>query len=190
MHAKRVLDLVIVCLVFVASIAIGSGAFNWPSLTEILVARIKVSNLFLLIGYLALCSAIFSACGFYQSHRLSHRKHRLYEVLLAVTLLMGVLLVLGWPLDLSFATKEFLLVFWLLCISILMLSHELAQQLLHLARLHGRNLRRVVIVGEEDDAMALANVITHQAGFGYYVVQVIDAREMAKNAQIASDIPA
>lgn len=190
MQAKQVLDLVIVCLAFVASIAIGSGAFNWPSLTEILVARIKVSNLFLFIGYLALCSAIFSACGFYQSHRLSHRKHRLYEVLLAVTLSTGVLLVLGWPLDLSFATKEFLLVFWLLCISILMLSHELAQQLLHLARLHGRNLRRVVIVGEEDDAKALANLITHQAGFGYHVVQVIDAREMAKNGQIASDIPA
>ena len=190
MQAKRVLDLVTVCLVFIASIAIGSGALNWPSLTEILMARVKVSNLFLFIGYLALCSAIFSACGFYQSHRLSYPKHRLYEVFLAVTLATGVLLVLGWPLDLSFATKEFLLVFWLLCISILILSHELSQQLLHLARLHGRNLRRVVIVGEENDAMGLANLITHHAGFGYHVVQIIDAREMAKDDQIISNIPA
>jgi FlaA1/EpsC-like NDP-sugar epimerase len=109
---------------------------------------------------------------------------------LAVTLSTGVLLVLGWPLDLSFATKGFLLVFWLLCFSSLILSHELARQLLHLARLHGRNLRRVVIVGEEDNAMALANLITHHAGLGYHVVQVIDARETAKNDQITSDIPA
>ena len=134
----RVFDLAAVCAMSLAAFAMSSGSSTGLSLEYLLVIRIKVGNLLLFVGYLALCSAVFAACGFYRSHRLSCWYRRLYEMLLAVTVLTGVLLVLRWPLHLSFATNEFLRLFWLLTLCTLSLSREIIQWLLHLARLHKR----------------------------------------------------
>src|SRR5215472_41398 len=87
----RVFDLGAVCVSFLVTFAISSGSYTWPGLAHVLIMRIKVVNLLLFGGYLALCSAVFSACGFYRSHRLSRWNRRLYEILSAVTLLTGLL---------------------------------------------------------------------------------------------------
>jgi FlaA1/EpsC-like NDP-sugar epimerase len=184
----KVFDLAVMCAMSLAALAISSGSSTWPSLGHLLVIRIKIANLLLLVGYLALCSAVFSACGFYQSHRLSHWNRRLYEILLAVTFLTGVLLVLRWPLHLTFATDEFLLWFWALTLCTLFLSREIVRLLLHLARIRGRNLRNVIIVGEGSDATALANRVRQEASLGYRVVRIIDARGITENGRMAGDI--
>ena len=92
-RAARVVDLTLVSITFLAAFAVSSGSFTWPSLAEVLVVRIKVVNFLLFGGYLALCSAIFSTCGFYLSHRLSGWSRRVREIFLATTLITGVLLV-------------------------------------------------------------------------------------------------
>jgi FlaA1/EpsC-like NDP-sugar epimerase len=104
-----------------------------------------------------------------------------------VTLLTGVLLVLKTLLNLAFATNAFLLLFWLLTLCTLWLLHELARQLLQLARVRGRNLRNVIIVGEGSEITDLVNRIRQEASLGYRVLRTIDAGELMKNDQIASD---
>ena len=183
----RVSDLVLVCGSFLASLAISSGSLTWPGLAEVLVMRIKVANLLLFIGYLALCSAIFSACGLYRSHRLSRAKQRLYEIFLAVTLTTGTLLALRGLFLLSFATNEFFLWFWPLSFSTVVLCHEIVLKLLHLARLHGRNLRNVIIVGEGPDALALVDRVNQDASLGYRVLRIIDARGITEDGYITGD---
>jgi FlaA1/EpsC-like NDP-sugar epimerase len=183
----RVSDLVLVCGSFLASLAISSGSLTWPGLAEVLVMRIKVANLLLFIGYLALCSAIFSACGLYRSHRLSRAKQRLYEIFLAVTLITGTLLALRGLFLLSFATNEFFLWFWPLSFSTVVLCHEIVLKLLHLARLHGRNLRNVIIVGEGPDALALVDRVNQDASLGYRVLRIIDARGITEDGHITGD---
>src|SRR5438552_7218549 len=86
----RLLDLAALCTAFLAALAMSSGSFSWTSFSQILIIRIALSNLLLFAGYLALCSAVFSACGFYSSHRLSHSFRRLNEILLAVTVITGI----------------------------------------------------------------------------------------------------
>jgi FlaA1/EpsC-like NDP-sugar epimerase len=188
MPVNRIFDLAVVCIVFPTAIAISAGPLTWPGLAEVLVMRIKVANLFLFGGYLILCSVVFSACGFYRSHRLSHWNQRLSEILFAVTFVTAVLLTLRWILDLMFATNEFLLVFWLLTLSTLVLSRGIAWQLLHLARSRGRNLRNVIIIGEGPYAAALANRIRQEGSLGYRLLRIIDAGELTGNGRNAGDI--
>ena len=166
---------------------LSSEALSLPNLTEILIIRIKVLNIFIFVSYLAICHAIFSVCGFYRPRHLSDRKQGLSEILLAVTLSTLVLLALGCITTLEFATDKFLVVFWLLSASMFMLSYEINRWLRHLGSVHGRHLRHVIIIGEGEDAITLANHIRKEASLGYHVVQIIDTRKIAENGRFASN---
>jgi FlaA1/EpsC-like NDP-sugar epimerase len=170
----RLFDLGTVGLTFVASLAIASGALTLPSLANVLAMRVALVNLILFAIYFVLCAGIFSACGLYRSHRMSSWKLRVREILLAVTILTGIILIVRGPLELSFASNEFLLFFWLFLFVILVLTHEVAQQLLYYARSRGKNLRNIVIVGESQEAADLAGRFQHDSNFGYRVLDIID----------------
>jgi FlaA1/EpsC-like NDP-sugar epimerase len=96
------------------------------------------------------------------------------EILLAVTLITAILLFVRGPLELSFATNNFLLVFWPLLLAILVVAHEVAQQALFYARSRGRNIRNIVIVGEWREATDLAARFEKDSNFGYRVLDIID----------------
>jgi FlaA1/EpsC-like NDP-sugar epimerase len=190
MTTARLIDLGAVGVTFVASFAMSSGTLNWPALAGVLVMRIKVVNLVLFVGYLALCSAIFSACGLYRSHRLSHWRQRLYEIALAVSLITVAFLVLAQLFYIAFAIKAFLPLFWGFTLCALLLSHELALRLLQGARVRGRNLRNVVIVGQGPEVLALADRVRQEASLGYRILRIIDAREIEEDDRVAGDISA
>jgi FlaA1/EpsC-like NDP-sugar epimerase len=175
LRAARLFDLAVVSLTFLAAFAIASGSLTWPSFAEVLLLRIKIVNMFIFGGYLTFCSLVFSLCGFYLSHRMSHLGRRVRETLLATSLITGVLLVL--PLRMDFATPSFFVAFWLLTFTALMLARLVGQHLLYFARSRGRNLRNLVIVGEGIDARKLADRIEKETTLGYRVVQVINAKE-------------
>lgn len=182
----KTLDLCLMGAVLLGSLAISSGSFALPSLAYLLVIRIKVANLFLLIGYLALCSGILSLSGFYRSHRFSTFRQRLHEVLLAATLMTLALLILRWPFRLDFASNTFLIVYWGLTFFVLGATRETAQHLLHAIRSRGRNLRNVVIIAAGDDVGSLAAYVAAEPGLGYRVVGTIDAKEIDENERYAS----
>jgi FlaA1/EpsC-like NDP-sugar epimerase len=77
----------------------------------------------------------------------------------------------------EFATKYFFVAFWLLTFVVLVLARVIGRQVLYLARSRGRNLRNIVIVGEGNDATALADRIERESTLGYRVVRVINAEE-------------
>ncbi len=176
LRAARLFDLAVVSLTFLAAFAIASGSFTWPSFTEVLLLRIKIVNIFIFAGYLAFCSLIFSLCRFYLSHRMSGWNRPVREILLATTLITGVLLVL--PFRMQFATKSFFIAFWLLTFTVLILTRLIGHRVLYYARSHGRNLRSIVIVGEGLEATALADRMEKEPTLGYRVVRIIDAKEV------------
>jgi FlaA1/EpsC-like NDP-sugar epimerase len=187
-RAAKIFDLALLNLTFLAAFAISSDSYTWLSFAEVLVLRIKVVNILLFGGYLAFCSTVMSRCGFYLTHRLSRRTRRLRETLIATTLITMAIWAFRWPFDLKFASDQFLLVFWLLSFAALALSHAMGQELLYFFRLRGRNLRSIVIVGENPDAEALAERIEKEPTLGYRVVQIIDAKEDRTDGRVASRI--
>jgi FlaA1/EpsC-like NDP-sugar epimerase len=182
----RMFDLGLMGVILFASLAVSSGSLALPGLAYLLVIRVKVVNLFLLLGYLALCSAVLSASGFYRSHRLSTFHQRVHEVLLACTLLTLLLLMLRWPFQLDFASNNFLIAFWVISFVVLGATREFGQTLLYYLRSRGRNLRNVVIIGEGEDVLALAAQLQNQPGLGYRVVGTIDAKELDQDERYAS----
>jgi FlaA1/EpsC-like NDP-sugar epimerase len=99
---------------------------------------------------------------------------------LAVTLVTGIIFLARLPLELSFATNRFLLIFWLSLIVILVFTHEMAQQLLFYARSRGQNLRNIVIVGEQREATELAARLENNSNFGYRVLDIIVPGDLQK----------
>jgi len=186
LRAARAFDLGAVAVMLVAALPISSGSATWLSLERVLLIRVKVANVFLLLGFLALCAAVFSRCGFYQSHRLSGTRRPLAEAFAAVAMIVALLVLLRWPLRLSFATNRFIAVFAALSFCVLALSRVVVRRFLHLARVYGRNLRHVVVVGEGPQAAALAERLTRESGLGYRVVRIIDAKETRGDGRIAS----
>jgi FlaA1/EpsC-like NDP-sugar epimerase len=175
-RAARLFDLAAVAITFLAAFALSSRAFTWGSFESILILRVKVVNILIFGGYLMLCSAIFSSCGLYLSHRLSGWARDVREIFIATTIITGVLFVL--PLRMAFATAEFFALFWLLTFATLVGSRTVGQRVLYYARWRGRNLRNLVIVGEGLDATALADRIEKEPILGYRVVRLIDAKEV------------
>jgi exopolysaccharide biosynthesis polyprenyl glycosylphosphotransferase len=95
------------------------------------------------------------------------------EILLATTLITALFLVL--PLRMEFAGSSFFIGFWLLTCSVLISARVIGQQLLYYVRLHGRNLRSIVVVGEGADAAALGDRIEQEPTLGYRLARIIDA---------------
>ncbi|GEM_PF-3336086 len=180
----KLLDLVAIAFVLFAATAISSGSIALPTLAYLLVIRIKVANLFLLSGFLGLSLGIMSGCGFYRSHRLSSFGQRINEALLASSLIALSVLILRWPFRLDFASNTFLVVFWVLGFLVLGGSREVAQRVLYYARAKGENLRNVVIVGEGEDVVRLAELM-QEPSLGYRVVGLVDARQTAKEPKEA-----
>ncbi len=188
----KVLDLSAIAFVLFAATAISSGSLGLPTLAYLLVIRIKVANLFLLMGFLGLSLAVMSGCGFYRSHRLSSFAQRLNEALLASSLITISIFALRWPVRLDFASNSFLVVFWVLGFFVLGGTREVAQRVLYYVRARGENLRNVVIVGEGEDVVQLAELM-QEPSLGYRVVGLVDAKqvisepkEAGKHERIAS----
>jgi FlaA1/EpsC-like NDP-sugar epimerase len=177
-RSAKLLDLGIMSSSFFAALAIASGSYSVLSFAEVLAIRIQVFNLIFFVGFILVCAATFTNCGFYVSHRLSHWRRRAREIFLAVSFITGLLLVLRYPLDFQFANNRFLLVLWMLNFGFLLGTRMLGQQLLYLMRRNGRNLRSIVVVGEGADAAALAERVEKEPALGYRVVRIIDAKEI------------
>jgi FlaA1/EpsC-like NDP-sugar epimerase len=176
LRAVRVFDLGLLGLTFLTTFALSSGSFTWPTLSQMLLVRISVANLLIVAAYLAVSALVFSACGFYRSHRLSSHWRTLREVFCAASILTGIVFISSVPLELSFATAKFSLGFWLFTFIAFLLSRGLIAWGVHISRTRGRNLRNVIVVGEGSEAVDLAARLSKDVGRGYRILQVIDTK--------------
>src|SRR5262245_42087353 len=186
-RAAKLFDLAVVSLTLIAAVSVSSSHSTWPTLAEFLALRIKVGNILIFGGYLLICSAIFSSCRLYKSHRLSQWTRQAREIFLATSLITGVLYLL--PREMLFATKEFLLFFWVISFAVLSLARVVGYQLFYYARSHGKNLRNLVIVGESADAVALGNRIEQETSLGYRVLRIISTKEINDHERITDTRP-
>lgn len=176
-RAARIVDLALVVLAMLLAMIVVTESVTWPSIENLLVVRVKLLNVFLLAGYLGVCSLIFSSHGFYRYRRARRWQRRLGAILSAVALIATVLLAARDLLDFSFATDLFLLTFGLVCSCMLVAVHELSRMLQHVARLHGKDVRNVVIVGDIQRGAGLAARIEQQSNPGYRVLRIISPKE-------------
>jgi exopolysaccharide biosynthesis polyprenyl glycosylphosphotransferase len=167
-----VLDLVALGLAFVLAAALASpGSVQTVSRSVLAYKPHVFLSLAILIVSWSVC---LSSLWLYRSKRLSNWRDELAEVVKAVSLCTLLLATAELLLQWQTVTRWVLVSFWLLASVLLFLVRLFKHYTLRQFRLHGRNLRRVVIVGTGPRAQQLAAMIREHPELGYRLVGFID----------------
>ena len=168
----RVIDLAALSIAFVMSAALTSPG-SVQSVSQSVLAR--ESHVFLSLTILLISwSVCLSSLWLYRSKRLARWQDELTEVIKAVSLCALILSTAELILEWQTVNRWMLLSFWLLASLLLFFVRLSKQSVLQQFRLHGRNLRRVVIVGTGPRAQQLAEMIEQHTELGYVLVGFID----------------
>jgi exopolysaccharide biosynthesis polyprenyl glycosylphosphotransferase len=156
--------------------------------------RIKLSNFLVFVGLFYFWHVIFSAYGLYGSRRLGDRKEEAIIILKATSAgALGLGFVAAF-FQVRMITPAFIAVFWMVATSAIILSRLALREFLRRARMHGRNLRHLVIIGTNSRAVEFAGAIDGRPELGYHLVGFADDewsgnREFEKNGKsIVSDL--
>jgi exopolysaccharide biosynthesis polyprenyl glycosylphosphotransferase len=174
LNALKIFDLGLMLLSFgVATIAVSkeSSAFT---LEELLAMRVKVSNFVIFAGLLLVWHLVFSVVGIYASRRLSSKWDETTDILKASTVGTLAILLGAILFHVRLVTVVFAVVFWATATLSTMLSRVSLRYLLKRIRLHGRNLRDMLIVGTSARAVQFARRIENNAEFGYRIIGFVD----------------
>lgn len=159
------------------------------SFTSFLSMRIKLQNAIVFLAVLAVWHGVFSAVGLYQSKRLEGRRNELKEVVKATSIGTFVLLVAGILFRIRMTTPLFVVSFWCASTSITVASRLFLRPLLSWIRIHGRNLRRILIVGTNQRAVRFAQSIESKPELGYELMGFVDGEWAGHEAFRTSGYP-
>lgn len=144
------------------------------SLEEVLAIRIKLQNFLIFSGLLFCWHMIFTMCGMYASHRLSSRRDEVLDLAKAITIGTFVMLLGHYAFHIHLITPKFLVAFWAAGVLASMLSRLAMRLFLAQVRMHGRNLRDMLIVGTNPRGLQFANKIKANPALGYRIVGFVD----------------
>jgi exopolysaccharide biosynthesis polyprenyl glycosylphosphotransferase len=156
--------------------------------------RIKLLNILVFLGLFYLCHVIFSSFGLYGSRRLGDRKGEAIVVLKATSTGALVLGFVAAIFQVREITPAFLSVFWIAATSTTVLSRLALREFLRRARMRGRNLRHLLIVGTNPRALEFARAIESRPELGYRLIGFADEewtgnRKFGENCKsIVSDL--
>jgi exopolysaccharide biosynthesis polyprenyl glycosylphosphotransferase len=144
------------------------------SFVNFLSLRVKVQNILMFLAFLLAWHFVFSIFGLYESKRLSHRWSEVKDVLKSTLLGTLVVTLVALTFRISMVTPIFVLAFWAMSSSIAVSSRVLLRSLLKQARMHGRNLRQMLIVGTNPRAIQFARSIEGMPDLGYRLIGFVD----------------
>jgi exopolysaccharide biosynthesis polyprenyl glycosylphosphotransferase len=164
------------------------------SLSAFFSMRIKLSNVLVFVGLFYFWHVIFSSFGLYGSRRLGDRKEEAVVVLKATSAGALALGFIAATFQAPTITPAFLAGFWISATSTIILSRLALREFLRRARMRGRNLRHLLIVGTNPRGLEFARAIESRPELGYRLIGFADEewignRKLAKNGKsIVSDL--
>ncbi len=144
------------------------------SLEEVLAIRVKIQNFVIFSGLLFCWHMIFTMCGMYASHRLSSRRDEVLDLAKAITIGTGIIALGHYAFHITLITFEFLVAFWAAAVLASIISRMVLRLFLAQVRIHGRNLRDMLIVGTNARGLQFANKIKQNPALGYRIVGFVD----------------
>ncbi len=173
LSALKLLDVALMMLSFgIATYA--ASRFSPFTLEQLLSMRIKVLNFVLFLAFVYLWHAVLQLFGMYGSHRLSSRWDEMADIAYATSVGTLVTTTASWMLHIQLMTRGFLLVFWICTVLLTAGSRLVLHVFLKYVRLHGRNLRNILIVGTNERAVRFATKLQQNPDLGYTLVGFVD----------------
>jgi len=146
----------------------------FSSFASFISMRVKVLNILLFLGLFYFWHVVFSAFGLYQSKRLENRKQETLDVFKATSAAVIVLGLVSAIFRLQMITPAFVVVFWAVASSLILLCRWILRMVLRWARMHGRNSRQMLIVGTNLRAIEFARTIEAKPELGYHLIGFVD----------------
>jgi exopolysaccharide biosynthesis polyprenyl glycosylphosphotransferase len=165
--------LMVLCFGLATALLVSQGRVG-VSLLACLSIRVKLADFVVLAAVVLVWHLIFSLCGFYQSKRLSTQTSLVIDAAGATTLAAIALMVMAKCFRVTMVTFSFILIFWLLSSSFIIIARVAVRYLLGKIRLRGRNLRHVLILGTNSRAVEFARRIEGRPEIGYRVLGFVD----------------
>jgi exopolysaccharide biosynthesis polyprenyl glycosylphosphotransferase len=172
--AMKLFDLALMVVAFGIATSPVLAKVGPVSFAQFLSIRIKVENLIVFLVLLCIWHFIFSMLGLYGSMRLAGRRKEAGDVIKATSLSALVLLAASFLLRFQMVTPGFVLIFWVFSTSVAVLSRLAVRTWLRRLRIHGRNLRNVLVVGSNRRAIEFAKTIRSKPELGYCVIGFAD----------------
>jgi exopolysaccharide biosynthesis polyprenyl glycosylphosphotransferase len=173
LNSMKLFDLAGVMFAFgLAAVAVSQKSA--VSLAEFFAMRVKIQNFILFAVLLLIWHQIFVLFGMYASRRLAGRWDETMDVLKATTLGTCLIFFTHVLVHIDLVTPEFLGVFWLTASGITTTGRLLMRIALRNARLRGRNLRDMLIVGTNPRAVQFARKMRDNHYLGYRVIGFVD----------------
>jgi len=148
----------------------GGGA----TLAAFLSIRVKLSNIVVCAAILLVWHAVFSFCGLYRSSRLSTELPLIVDSVKATTFATIFLMAVARSCKIAMITSRFIVLFWIFSSVLIVSGRVVIRYLLKRARLQGRNLRHMLILGTNQRAIAFARNIELRPEYGYRIVGFVD----------------
>ena len=173
LNSMKLFDLAAVMLAFgAATVAVSQRSA--VSLAEFFGMRVKIQNFIVFAILLLVWHQIYVLFGMYASRRLSARWDETFDVLKATTAGTLVIFFTHVLLHIDLVTAEFLGVFWLVATATTATGRVMMRIVVRQARVHGRNLRDVLIVGTNPRAVQFARKLRDSNFLGYRVIGFVD----------------
>ncbi len=173
----KILDLGLMLLAFVSTFIIldllqdrhETNILNYIIETDLRFKHILLALLLLFVWHL-----IFNFNGIYQSGRFASKKSEAFNIIKSVSVGTIVLIVLAFLLKVNNLTRGFIMIFWILNILLINTSHLLLRYVLTNLRVHGKNLRNMILVGTNPRALKLAKQISSKKEIGIKIIGFAD----------------
>jgi exopolysaccharide biosynthesis polyprenyl glycosylphosphotransferase len=170
----KLLDLALVSVSFGFTTALIVNADHTFSLGQFLSMRTKISNFAIFGGTLLVFHLVFCLCGLYISRRLSSKRAEMLDVFRANTFAVTCFLAITSVFSLQMITIPFLAAFWAMNLVVLGGSRFLLRTALARVRMHGGNLRHMLVIGTNDRAIDFARRILSNPDRGYRLLGFVD----------------
>jgi exopolysaccharide biosynthesis polyprenyl glycosylphosphotransferase len=144
------------------------------TLAEFFEMRVKLGNLLLFVSFLLIWHMLFNVFGLYGSKRMTSRWEEMWDLGRATTVGAFVIAVFGLTFRIWLVNRVFLVLFWALTTSTVILSRTIIRAILAYQRRHGRNMRNMLVIGTNPRALQLVERIQHKPELGYRVLGFAD----------------
>jgi exopolysaccharide biosynthesis polyprenyl glycosylphosphotransferase len=173
-NAFKFFDILNMGLCLILSILAVSNGVTIPSLNQLGQVEIKILNLVFFLTALFTGHLIFLNFKLYHSKRLSEQSKEIADVLKATSSCAILILIEGILFKIDVITLPVTAVFWCFYNLSTIVSRVVLRYFLKWVRVHGRNLRHVLIIGTNLRAIQFAEKLLSSPELGYRLIGFVD----------------
>ena len=174
LNTLKLYDLAMMILSFGLAVIASQQGRSISSIAEFLTMRVKIGNFVIFCGLLVVWHLAFSVFGIYASRRLARQWDEVADLIKATAVCAATIALASLLFRITMVSRLFPVYFWIAAAATTAISRTVLRQVLKRIRLHGRNLRDILIVGTNSRAIEFAKKIASTPELGYRVIGFVD----------------